>query len=65
MKGGEYDIGTGHVKCCDLTEELPEFIRRKRANWEIYDEMLAGFELARLLQFRDGTSSKPGQTQLN
>lgn len=38
-------------------EELPEFIRRKRANWEIYDEMLAGFELARLLQFRDGTSS--------
>ena len=38
-------------------EELPEFIRRKRDNWEIYDEMLAGFELARLLQFRDGTSS--------
>lgn len=38
-------------------EELPEFIRRKRANWAIYDEMLAGFELARLLPFRDGTSS--------
>lgn len=38
-------------------EELPEFIRRKRANWNIYDEMLAGFELARLLPFRDGTSS--------
>ena len=28
MKGGEYDIGTGHVKCCDLTEELPEFMKR-------------------------------------
>ena len=30
VKGGEYDIGTGHVKCCDLTEELPEFMRSAR-----------------------------------
>ena len=28
VKGGEYDIGTGRVKCCDLTEELPEFMKR-------------------------------------
>lgn len=38
-------------------EELPEFIRRKQANWDIYNELLADFELARLLPFREGISS--------
>lgn len=38
-------------------EELSEFIRRKRANWDIYNELLADFELAKLLPFRKGISS--------
>jgi len=38
-------------------EELPEFIRRKQANWALYDELFDGFELGRLVPFRAGISS--------
>ena len=38
-------------------EKLPEFIRRKQANYELYKELFAGFEYGTLMPFRDGTSS--------
>lgn len=38
-------------------EELPEFIKRKQKNYEIYKELFGGFEYAQLMPFRDGTSS--------
>lgn len=38
-------------------EELPEFIERKRANYNRYAELFAGFELAKLIPFREGTYS--------
>ena len=38
-------------------EELPEFIRRKQANWERYRELFDGFEYGTLMPFRPGTSS--------
>lgn len=38
-------------------EELPKFIDRKRKNYDLYQELLTGFELGRLLPFRDGTES--------
>ena len=38
-------------------EELPEFIRRKRANFELYRQLLDGFELGRMIPFREGTQS--------
>ncbi len=38
-------------------EELPEFIRRKQRNYEIYNELFEGFEFAKLIPFREGTSS--------
>jgi len=38
-------------------EELPEFIRRKKVNYEIYKKEFSGFDLARLLPFRDGVES--------
>ena len=38
-------------------EELPEFVRRKQANYEKYKELLEGFELGTLAGFREGTSS--------
>ncbi len=38
-------------------EELPEFIRRKNRNYEQYRELLDGFALGRLLDFRQGTYS--------
>ena len=38
-------------------EELPEFIRRKQANFEKYNVLFDGFELCRLVPFREGTSS--------
>lgn len=38
-------------------EELPEFIRRKQANYDYYCELFAGFELAQMIPFRKGTSS--------
>ena len=38
-------------------EELPEFIRRKQANYEIYKELFQGFDLAKLVPFRKGIFS--------
>ncbi len=38
-------------------EELPEFIRRKQKNFELYKKMFDGFELGRLMEFRPGTFS--------
>lgn len=38
-------------------EELPEFIKRKQKNFEIYKKEFEGFELAGLMPFRDGTCS--------
>ena len=38
-------------------EELPESIRRKRANYEVYKKLLDGFELGRLVSFRKGVYS--------
>lgn len=38
-------------------EELPEFIRRKQANYELYKELFEGFEYGTLMPFREGTSS--------
>lgn len=38
-------------------EELPEFIRRKQENYQKYKILFEGFELGRLIGFREGTSS--------
>lgn len=38
-------------------EELPEFIRRKKSNYELYKKLFNGFEYGKLMPFRDGTSS--------
>lgn len=38
-------------------EELPEFIRRKQKNYQIYKELFKDFELGTLLDFREGTFS--------
>lgn len=38
-------------------EELPEFIKRKRRNYNLYRELFAGFAYGRLLTFREGTDS--------
>lgn len=38
-------------------EELPEFIKRKQQNYEVYKELLEGFALGNLLPFREGTIS--------
>jgi perosamine synthetase len=38
-------------------EELPEFIRRKQANYEAYKELFQGFDLAKLVPFRQGIFS--------
>ena len=38
-------------------EELPEFIRRKKVNYEIYKKLFEGFKLGRLMEFRKGTDS--------
>ena len=38
-------------------EELPEFIRRKQANYELYCKLFEGFELGKMIGFREGTSS--------
>lgn len=42
---------------CAQMEELPEFIRRKQRNYELYRELFTGFELASLIPFREGTKS--------
>lgn len=38
-------------------EELPEFIRRKQVNYDRYKKLFEGFELGRLIGFREGISS--------
>ncbi len=38
-------------------EELPEFIRRKQANYELYKKLFEGFELGKVMKFREGTDS--------
>ena len=38
-------------------EELPEFIKRKQKNYEIYKRLFEGFEYGTLIPFREGTSS--------
>lgn len=38
-------------------EELPEFIKRKQANYSLYAELFNGFEYCRLMPFREGTES--------
>ena len=38
-------------------EELPEFIRRKQANFELYKQLFEGYELGHIIGFREGTSS--------
>ena len=37
-------------------EELPEFIRRKQKNYDLYCELFEGFELAKMIGFREGTT---------
>ena len=46
-------------------EELPEFIRRKQHNYELYKELFKDFALAELMPFRDGTSSNKWFYSLN
>lgn len=38
-------------------EELPEFIKRKQRNYELYKREFSGFDLVELMPFREGTSS--------
>lgn len=38
-------------------EELPEFIRRKQTNYDLYVKLFEGFELGKMIGFREGTSS--------
>lgn len=38
-------------------EMLPEYIQRKRNNYSLYCELFDGFELARMIPFREETSS--------
>lgn len=38
-------------------EELPEFIRRKQANYDKYQKLFEGFELGKIVEFREGTLS--------
>lgn len=38
-------------------EELPEFIRRKQVNFELYKKLFEGYELGTIIGFREGTFS--------
>lgn len=38
-------------------EELEEFIARKQNNFELYKKLFEGFELGKIIDFREGTSS--------
>lgn len=38
-------------------EELPEFIRRKQRNFDLYKSEFEGFKYGKLMPFRDGTDS--------
>ncbi len=46
-------------------EELPEFIRRKQRNYGLYKELFKDFALAKLMPFREGTSSNKWFYSLN
>ena len=46
-------------------EELPEFIKRKQKNYELYKELFSGFEFGKLMPFRDGTESNKWFYSLN
>ena len=46
-------------------ELLPEFIRRKQKNYELYKQLFDGFDLATLMPFREGTSSNKWLYSLN
>lgn len=38
-------------------EELPDFINRKQENFDLYCKLFEGFELGKIVSFREGTSS--------
>ena len=38
-------------------EELPEFIRRKQENFELYKRLFEGYNLGKIIGFREGTCS--------
>jgi perosamine synthetase len=38
-------------------EELPEFIRRKQSNYNLYTSLFEGFKLGKMIGFREGTDS--------
>lgn len=38
-------------------EELPEFIQRKNKNYDLYKELFEGYDLGRIVDFREGTYS--------
>ena len=38
-------------------EELPEFIRRKQANYDLYCKLFENFKIGKMIGFREGTSS--------
>lgn len=38
-------------------EELPEFIRRKNKNYDLYKELFVDYELGHIVDFREGTHS--------
>lgn len=38
-------------------EELEDFVSRKQRNYELYKELFEGFELGKIIGFREGTSS--------
>lgn len=38
-------------------EKLPEFIRRKQTNYELYKNLFEDFDLGKLIEFRDDTDS--------
>lgn len=38
-------------------EELPEFVRRKQVNYEIYKQLFEDYELGTIIEFRDNISS--------
>ncbi len=46
-------------------EELSEFIRRKQRNYDLYKKLFKDFELAKLMPFREGTSSNKWFYSLN
>ena len=46
-------------------EMLPEFIRRKKANYEQYKSLFEGFEYGTLMPFREGTDSNKWFYSLN